>query len=470
MAGVQNPGNIRQYRKPLNINLGTVIFGAIFLYIIICVCMYFFKDSHIKSYTVETGSLSEDNSYTGIALRSEMVVTSEYAGYINYYAREAERVGSGKLVCTVDESGQLKEILNEQNAENTALSESDQRELKSAISGFCSNFDTDRFQDVYDFKYDMKGTVLKLANINVLENLSALNSSGTNQPVNLCHAPQSGIIAYYTDGFETKTPEDITDADFDQASYEKTQLITNNLVSAGDPVYKLSTEEDWTVVIAVERSAAARLEQEEYVKVRFLKNQYESWARVTILDKGDDGVFACLALNNSMVAFVTDRYLQIELITDVENGLKVPLSSITNKEFFLIPRDFVTKGGNSGENGVLRETAGENGNLTTEFVPTQIYEETETDYYLDNSALRVGDHLIMPDSNETYTVSRTAALVGVYNINKGYADFKEVQILKQNEEYAIIKSNTVYGLSAYDHIILDVDALTDANENKPIYE
>ena len=40
----------------------------------------------------------------------------------------------------------------------------------------------------------------------------------------------------------------------------------------------------------------------------------------------------------------------------------------------------------------------------------------------------------------------------VFNINKGYADFKEIQILKQNDEYALIKSNTTYGLSAYDYI------------------
>lgn len=94
---------------------------------------------------------------------------------------------------------------------------------------------------------------------------------------------------------------------------------------------------------------------------------------------------------------------------------------------------------------------------------TQIYQETEEYYYLDDSSLRVGDHLIMPDSNETVTVSQSASLTGVYNINKGYADFKEIQVLQQNEEYAIIKPNTTYGLSPYDYIVLDASTV-DADQ------
>lgn len=43
MAARQNNGNIRQYRKPFNINLGTFIFFLIFVYIIICVGSYLLR-------------------------------------------------------------------------------------------------------------------------------------------------------------------------------------------------------------------------------------------------------------------------------------------------------------------------------------------------------------------------------------------------------------------------------------------
>ena len=83
----------------------------------------------------------------------------------------------------------------------------------------------------------------------------------------------------------------------------------------------------------------------------------------------------------------------------------------------------------------------------------------EGEYYIDDSVLRVGDNLLRTNSNEKHTVSKSGTLVGVYNINKGYADFKQIQILNQNEEYSIIQSNTQYGLVAYDHIVLDAESV-----------
>lgn len=44
MAERQN--KVKKYRKPLNLNIGMLIFGAIFIYVIICVIMYFSDRSH----------------------------------------------------------------------------------------------------------------------------------------------------------------------------------------------------------------------------------------------------------------------------------------------------------------------------------------------------------------------------------------------------------------------------------------
>ena len=51
--------------------------------------------------------------------------------------------------------------------------------------------------------------------------------------------------------------------------------------------------------------------------------------------------------------------------------------------------------------------------------------------------------------------SDTAVLKGVYNINKGYAVFKQIDILYQNEEYTVVRTGTSYGIALYDHIALD---------------
>ena len=48
------------------------------------------------------------------------------------------------------------------------------------------------------------------------------------------------------------------------------------------------------------------------------------------------------------------------------------------KEFFIVPKAYVTKGGRNGNDGELLETYNEEGEAITQFVETEIYEETET--------------------------------------------------------------------------------------------
>ena len=450
---------IVKYRKPLNLNIGMVIFAVIFVYIIICIFMYF-TQKHIEGHQVLMGSLSTNNIYQGIALREEEIITATQAGYVNYYAREGERVGVGNLVYTLDQSGRLADYLNTDVAGNT-LTSKDLAELKSEILGFINNFDQEYFSSVYDFKYTVQGTVLKLANANILENIDAINQSGIAELISFCNAPDTGIVVYSVDGYEEKTIEQLTKEDFNAREYEKTQLISNELIAEGDPVYKLSTKEDWSIVIMTDQAKAEELLNKKFVLVRFLKNQDTSWGEVSTYTSESGDIFVKLTFNNSMVTFCTDRFIDIELILEDETGLKVPNSAIIEKEFFIVPKDYVTKGGNSNNYGVMLETYKEDGTPTTEFVETTIYGETEEEYYLDDMVLRIGNHIIKPESTEKYAISKRGSLTGVYNINKGYADFKQINVLYHNDEYSIVKSNSQYGLSVYDYIVLDATTVVD---------
>lgn len=451
--------NIRTYRKPLNINIGIICFLVILVYIVICSFMYF-TSKHIVGYEVKTGSLSISNVYQGVALRDEIVVTSDYSGYVNYYAREGEKIGTGGVVCSVDETGQLQDLMNKEATDGIAvLSDSDISEIKSEIVDFSTSFDRNNFQSAYDFKYAIEGSVVKYANSRLLSNLESINTDSSAGLINLCRSPESGIVIYSTDGYENYDIADINKDWFAKDKYEKTQLVNNNLVSTGDVLYKLSDNENWSLVIPIERKRAEELLEEEYVRVRFLKNRYESWGRVELIESKDGDTYVQLFFNNSMITFATDRFVDVELITNMESGLKVPNSSIITKQFFLIPADYVTKGGNNNSDVILKEIYAEDGSKSTEFVPVTIYSENNGEYYIDDDALRVGDRIIKPDSQMDYTISKVAELTGVYNINKGYADFKQIQVLNQNDEYSIIKSNTEYGLVAYDYIALDATSV-----------
>lgn len=461
-----NPNKITKYRRPLNLNIGMLIFATIFVYVVICVIMYFRTD-HVVGYSVKEGSLSSNSIYKGMALRKEEIVTSTDAGYVNYFAREGERAAVGNLIYTVDETGRLSDYVQANESGENTLSDADLSELKTEITAFINGFDRTDFSDVYNFKYNVEGTVLKLANYNMLENVNALNSASSSSLITSCYAQESGIVVYSIDGYEDLTLQDMKAEYFDQDNYEKNHLVNNELIAKGDPVYKLSTAEDWSIVIQTDEETAQQLVDEEYIEVKFLKNQYKAWASVTSYTNDDGDTFVALTFTNSMITFCTDRFIDIELLLEDERGLKIPNSSIVEKEFFIVPKEYVTQGGNSGNYGVLLETYNDEGNATTEFIETPIYQETETEYYLDDTVLRAGNYIIKPDSTDKYAISKTGSLIGVYNINKGYADFKQISILYQNDEYAIVKSNTVYGLNVYDYIVLDASTV---NDNEFIYE
>ena len=459
MAG---KSKIKKYRKPLNLNIGMIIFGVIFIYVVVCVIMYF-QTSHIVRYEVKEGSLTANNTYRGVIIRDETVVYSQSAGYANYYAREGERVAKNALVYIVDETGRFSEDLEAAAMGENSLTERELTEFRDEIINFVHEFDSTNYDNTYDIKYSLKNTVLKLANKSMLENISSLSgTSGVN--INYFYAPATGIVSYWTDGCEELTAQDVTSDVFENKNkYEKKQMLNNSLMASGDAAYKICTSENWSLVIPVEAARGAQLVEEGYIKVRFLKNQYESWAEVKLLTNADGNTYLKLDFNNSMITFINDRFIDVELIVEDETGLKIPVSSIVQKEFFLIPESFVIPGGNNGGESIMRQCYLEDGTISSEIIEVEVYnfDSESKEYYLDSTFLNAGDVLYKLDGQETYTVSKRASLTGVYNMNKGYADFKQIIILYQNDEYAIVKSNTKYGLNVYDYIVLNAESVSD---------
>ncbi|MBQ3790622.1 MAG: hypothetical protein II800_06795 [Lachnospiraceae bacterium] len=457
-------GKITRYPRGIQ-HIGVLVFALILIYLLISIFNYI-NSKHIVGYEVKEGALSSDNVYEGVAIRKEKIVPSDTAGYVNYFATEGRRVAVGNLVYTVDASGRLLDYLGAESTDTANLTPENLRELRTQIVNFSEDFRPDHFRTVYDFRVSLDGTVQKLSNANVLKNIQALNAGETLSSISYHNAVETGIVVYSTDGFEELSFDQVNAATFDQKDYVKTQLVGNSLVAAGDPVYKLITSEDWSIAIPVESEARAEeLAEHTYIKVRFLKNQDEAWGYVEPRVDEDGNAYVLLTFNNSMSTFCTDRYLAIELILNDDKGLKIPNSAIVEKNFFVVPSGYLTE--NGGKTGVLRQVYLEDGSESNEFVETTVYNATDTEVYLDQTALRTGDRLVRESTDQVFTVSRQESMIGVYNINKGYADFRRIRILYQNDEYAIVEPGTTYGLSVYDYIVLDT---TTVDENELIFE
>ena len=265
-------------------------------------------------------------------------------------------------------------------------------------------------------------------------------------------AARDGIVAYTIDGLEELTKDSFTEADFDRTDYESATVSDQMKISTGEPVYKLITDEDWSVIVRLEDDTARELMEKETttLKVRIDKDSETLNAAFSVIER-DGNYYGCLDFDNSMIRYAEDRYLNIELILEDETGLKIPKTAVVQEEFFVIPREYLTTGGNSSASGVLKMD--ENGNAVFQEVDIYNISEEEDEVYLSKEDVSAGDVLIRPESSDTYTVGDTKTLEGVYNINRGYAVFRKVTVLCENDDYCIVQEGEDYGLYNYDHIV-----------------
>ncbi|MBS6395543.1 MAG: hypothetical protein KH452_00115 [Clostridiales bacterium] len=453
-------------RRPMNIDL--VFFGAVAVYICV-VCYMGMSSEHIAGYEVNAGTLAVDHTYTGFAVRQEEVYSAETSGYISYYAREGERVSGSSLVYTIDEKGEINELI-QQNAESVDLTDENFSLIRSSIRGYMNDYDDMEFSGVYDFESSLESSVMDLMNQNML---ASLEDAGEDSMFSRVYSNGIGILEYYTDGYEGVTVESMTEEMLDPSAYEK-QSLKKEIVQSGEPVYKLSTSEKWSLVVPLTAEEAAGFMQEEkkYMEVEFTRDHTTAWADFSIIYVGASPC-ARLDFNNSMVRFADLRYIEVEFLIDDASGLKIPNTAIVEKEFYLIPKTFLVE--QDEYKGFMKEVYDENGQASVEFVSMTLYYADEENYYVDpkesdfatgKEKLPIGTYLVAPDSQERFQIGMNSTLKGVYNINKGYTQFRQINILYQNEEFTLVEQGTSYGLTVYDHIVLNGEAV---DEEQVIY-
>ena len=200
------------------------------------------------------------------------------------------------------------------------------------------------------------------------------------------------------------------------------------------------------------------------LQIRFVKDNITAEVPFSIVKK-DDIILGRFSLDKYMIRYATDRFIDIEIQASASNGLKIPLSSIVEKDFYTIPKSYMTTGGNTSTYGFLCEHY-VNNELVTEFIAADIYAVKDDMCYVDMNSFGQGDTILLTDSRDRYTVGTKAALQGVYCANTGYTIFRTIEIVEQNSEYCIVRKGTSYGISVYDHIILEG---SNVNENEMIY-
>lgn len=452
---------LQKIRSVFSLNIGTMLFGVLFIYMLFSLVLYL-TSSNIESYLVIAGPLSRNETYTGLAIRTETVCKADTSGYVSYYAREGSKINANGVVYGISSS--------QKTDASTDLSAEDLSAIRSQMLSFSKGFNASKFNNTYSFKYNLEGSILQYAGVSGASSDSGVINYGGQT---LRKADQDGIILYATDGYENKTVDTLTEEDFDQNAYHETDLKTHGSVSVGDSIYTLISDEKWSLMIPLSEKQAVKLADRTVVRVKFLKDDMTQSGDFSIVQIGGSK-YGRIDFNKGLIRYASDRFLEIELVTNTVTGLKIPLSSIVTKEFYQIPSDYATTNEDSQETGFMVLTKDKSGNEVRTFVSPSIYAKIEDEdqkkedeseqkyiYYVDKKSFKEGDVIISEKNKSRYVVSDVDVLEGVYCINQGYAVFRRIEILDQNEEYAIVAKSTAYGLARYDHIVRNADKVDE---------
>ena len=446
-------------RKQSPVNVGVVVFFFIFLYM----AYSLFRMSGEEQVSVfriglpETLSVSD--TYLGLILRQETITDSSAAGYVDYYVREGSRAGKGDIVASIDETGNVRDKLIQQygSGDDAEINRSTRRRLlEFSVSR------KDDFSEVYRLKHDLQSELLHYLSSAPLD-ASAGISEADSASFHRIGTEKSGIIALYEDGYEAYTPSMITGACFELENYKK-QYVTDKL-NVGDFLFKTVTDEAWSIIFRVDTAVAARLTEKGTVFVTFLKNNLSARAPVKVYTGLDGALYAQLDFDRYMTLFVSDRHVNIRIDIDGPSGLKIPKSAITQKEVYLIPEEYLCYGGADSSPGFLTEVY-HSSEVTASFVAPIIYDVKDGFCQVDPAQLPAGSVLIKENSEDRFTVRTLGGITGVYSVTKGYAVFRRIELIEQNDEYALVRTGTSYGLSPYDSIAKDGSSI---KENEVIY-
>lgn len=476
----------KKRRRRVNRVLPMFVFVIIAIYLCGQMATMAVKNSDINVETVAYGSIATPQKYTALIVRTEYVVKSDRSGQVFYNYAEGDYISKNAAVCAVKDVSSTdaietrletidKDILKSQKSRTdlSAFSE-DIARIESNIQRTVDSVAGKSMAADMSFAYDLKNQVQLFMNqrneIWLTENVESLSQLTEEknryqqqlaQNMSTIRSRESGILSLSYDGLEeTLTPQGLDDLTQAQIGDGRMTYISKaKAVAEGDPLFKIIASNQWYMVAYLPNSAAAGWTRggSQTLDLQHEDGVIPISAKIESIEIGETETRVVFSTYEQMESFMNQRNLEFRIESTTTQGLKVPNDAIVEKSLIAIPRDCLTE--SNGNNGVLLVN-GEN----ARFLAVNIITSDEENYYVDQSGtLKLGDVILQgTGENATqYTVAALKPRTGVYVANSSLARFVTIDILEQNQEYAIIRSGTTYGLQAYDTIVSDAKNISE---------
>lgn len=488
-AGRPVPKKKNRRRKNSHMIMPLMVFAIIALYLAGQMIHLAAKRDDINVETVAYGTIDTPEIYTGLILREEYVVKSTRAGQPFYQYSQGDYVPKGAVVCTVkdtDTTDRLekeltqidKDILKSQKTRTdlSAFSE-DIARLEGNVSRTVDAYAGRAMKNSLSYMYTMKSQVESFMDqrneIWLTENVESLSQLTEEKNIyeeklaksmSSLTAGEAGVLCLSYDGLEEQYhPDMVKDVTKKEIGKAKTEYISKaKSVAKGDNLFKIVESNQWYIVAYLPNTVTATWTQGHYMMLNAMTEEENFRLRTTIesMEAGEKETKVVLSSYEHMEQFMESRTLSFSLESQIVEGLKIPNDAIVEKSLIRIPRTCLTE--SMGSDGVLLTKGGK-----TQFTDLSIVASDDDAVYIEQegAAVKIGDTILQGTGENAvqYTVSELEPHAGVYVANSSVANFVVIEILEQNQEYAIVKAGSVTGLQPYDTIVSDAKNIKEGD-------
>ena len=440
------------------------------------------------------GSVDVPRVMSGIIIRDETVYLAPASGVVVFNVADGTRVRRGAVVSNIEDTSNISQlsaqsdyltrrILDIQNLRGDVSSVTDaveqvndniQLDLNRGLLGLtASNREplyalTQVLEQSIELRNDMllnenAGAVRELVNEH-RANVAMISDSRTAMT-----ATESGIVSHIIDGFE----EVLTPQNMQYITREQTRMyvgrdsfVQNIAVDAGDAVFKIIESNTWYIASYIDNDLVTDWTPNRAVRIYIEKNDefigHPFWVN-TVTRRNDSESFVTLRSDVQIQDFLDMRTISFKTYDSVYSGIKIPMTSITERTFLKIPERYVsivrhniTVVNRQDGNSIAQETI----NIKT----LRGIERDEGYVYIlqDFDNVRRGDTILLNSHDtEGYVINELVTARGVFRTNTGIATFVSINtegMVSGDAGYVILDPELNRGgLRQHDRIVRDAN-------------
>ncbi|MEL7647002.1 MAG: HlyD family efflux transporter periplasmic adaptor subunit [Sedimentibacter sp.] len=330
-----------------------------FSFATVCLIIYVFQNINgsIDTVVAESGNLEDVIKASGIVIKDEEVYSASLDGSVTYYCDDGTKVKEGQLVADLNTDTdsaqiniQIKEVQTAIELKKSGGSAKEAAVSSENLSSYENDLQASILNQDLSSMYNIVGQVDSSSiktysggkydeyDIAQLEDMkkNLTGSISTNKiPY---YSGRAGIITYKIDGLEsTYSYENVMDmtpsltARLDYTMSDKSQQGT---VAKDEGIYKIIKNFDYYIAATVDNEKAKLFEENKYIKTRILSDgqQHEVWGFIKKINYGSESSVLILYFDDYFYKVYDRRYVDLELITDIHDGLKISSEALAEKD------------------------------------------------------------------------------------------------------------------------------------------